>query len=112
MIPWFLIMVGGVMVYSGVKSTNPLAVLKGVLDGSGIPTGTDGSQASTGVASSNVTTDPNKALGDPTQNSPTGNYSATTQRSRNAGETVGGVRVPTSKDNSTALTNNGGRVPV
>ena len=37
MIPYLLIAVGGVMILSGVKKTNPLAVMKAVLTNSPMP---------------------------------------------------------------------------
>lgn len=58
MIPWVMIVIGGVMVFSGVKSTNPLAVLKGVLDGSGVPSGTTQTSTTTGTTTNSTGTTP------------------------------------------------------
>lgn len=40
LIPYFMIMIGGIMIYAGINESNPMAVLKGVLGGTGIPTKT------------------------------------------------------------------------
>jgi hypothetical protein len=37
MIPWLLIAVGGVMIYSGIKGDNPLSVIKSVLANGSTP---------------------------------------------------------------------------
>lgn len=46
MIPWLMIAVGGVMILSGVKDTNPIEVIKSILGGGGVP---DGSFKATGA---------------------------------------------------------------
>jgi len=35
MIPWILIVVGGTMIYAGVKKENPLEIIKSILSNSG-----------------------------------------------------------------------------
>lgn len=55
MIPWVMIWVGGVMIYAGVKKTNPLKVIQAVLSNTAIPTNTTGQKAPTGTGTPNPT---------------------------------------------------------
>lgn len=36
-IPWLLILLGGIAIWAGISGTNPLEVIKSVLSGEGVP---------------------------------------------------------------------------
>jgi hypothetical protein len=72
-IPMILLVVGGVMIYAGVKGDNPLNVLKGVLTGGYTPKGTVASTTTTdaaGTPTSTTTTPPTGIV--PTTKAPPG----------------------------------------
>lgn len=60
MIPWLMIAVGGTMILSGVKETNPVALIKAILTGEPMPGGT-----STDTTGTNGTAPVNSITGDP-----------------------------------------------